>query len=47
MPPLVHVLRNDGLAPIVVYTLYILPRGTPKTGIRVDQPQPAGCPGIN
>jgi hypothetical protein len=47
MPTLVHVLRNDGSVPIVVYTLYVLPRGTPNTGIRVDQPQPAGCPEIH
>jgi mannose-6-phosphate isomerase-like protein (cupin superfamily) len=47
MPTLVHTLRNDGSVPIVVFTLYVLPRGTPNTGIRVDQPQPAGCPGIN
>jgi cupin domain len=47
MPTEVHVLRNDGSVPIVVYTLYVLPRGTPNTGIRVDQPQPTGCPGIN
>jgi hypothetical protein len=47
MPTLVHVLHNDGTVPIIVYTLYFLPRGTPNTGIRVDQPQPAGCPGIN
>ena len=47
MPTNVHVLRNDGSAPIIVYTLYVLPRGTPNSGIRVDQPQPAGCPGIN
>ena len=47
MPTLVHVLHNDGTVPIIVYTLYFLPRGTPNTGIRIDQPQPAGCPGIN
>jgi hypothetical protein len=47
MPTLVHVLHNDGSVPIIVYTLYVLPRGTPNTGIRIDQPQPAGCPGIN
>jgi cupin domain len=47
MPTEVHVLRNDGSVPIVVHTLYILPGGTPNTGIRIDQPQPAGCPGIN
>jgi hypothetical protein len=47
MPTEVHVLRNDGAVPIMVYTLYVLPHGTPNTGIRVDQPQPAACPNIN
>jgi quercetin dioxygenase-like cupin family protein len=47
MPTEVHVLKNDGSVPIVVNTLYVLPHGTPNTGIRVDQPQPAECPGIN
>lgn len=47
MPTLVHVLHNDGTVPIIVYTLYVLPHGTPNTGIRIDQPQPAACPGIN
>jgi hypothetical protein len=47
MPTLVHVLRNDGSVPIVVYTLYVLPHGTPNSGIRVDQPQPTACPSIN
>jgi hypothetical protein len=47
MPTEVHVLRNDGPLPIVVYTLYVLPHGTPNTGIRVDEPQPAACPTIN
>jgi hypothetical protein len=47
MPTERHVLRNDGSQPIVVYTLYLLPHGTPNTGIRVDQPQPTECPTIN
>jgi quercetin dioxygenase-like cupin family protein len=47
MPTLTHVLRNDGSVPIIIYTLYLLPHGTPNTGIRVDQPQPAACPTIN
>ena len=47
MPTLVHVLHNDGTVPIIVYTLYFLPRGTPNTGIRIDQPQPAACPSIH
>jgi len=47
MPTEKHVLKNDGPQPIVVYTLYLLPHGTPNTGIRVDQPQPMACPSIN
>src|SRR2546428_4581850 len=47
MPTEVHVVRNEGDVTFVVYTLYVLPRGTPNTGIRVDQPQPAACPSIN
>lgn len=41
-----HVLRNEGTSPLVVYALYLLPSGTPNTGIRTDQPQPANCPSI-
>lgn len=47
MPTELHVVRNEGTVPFVVYTLYILPRGTENTGIRVDQSQPAACPSIN
>jgi len=47
MPTELHVVRNEGTVPFVVYTLYVLPRGTPNTGIRVDQPQPSACPDIN
>jgi mannose-6-phosphate isomerase-like protein (cupin superfamily) len=47
MPTELHVVRNEGSVPFVVYTLYVLPRGTPNTGIRIDQPQPAACPDIN
>jgi hypothetical protein len=47
MPTEKHVLRNDGSVPIVVYALYLLPHGTPNSGIRVDQPQPTECPSIN
>ena len=42
----VHVLRNEGSVPLVVYALYVLPPGTPNTAIRTDQPQPANCPAI-
>ena len=47
MPTERHVLRNDGSVPIIVYTLYVLPNGTPSSAIRVDQPQPTECPSIN
>jgi hypothetical protein len=47
MPTDVHELRNESSAPVVVYTLYVLPAGTPNTGIRVDQPQPTQCPDIH
>jgi len=47
MPTELHMVRNEGAVPFVVYTLYVLPRGTPNTGIRVDQPQPAACPSVN
>ena len=47
MPTELHNVRNEGTVPFVVYTLYVLPRGTPNTGIRVDQPQPTVCPTIN
>jgi len=47
MPTEVHMVRNEGTVPFIVYTLYVLPRGTPNTAIRIDQPQPAACPSIN
>ena len=47
MPTELHMVRNEGTVPFVVYTLYVLPRGTPNTGIRIDQPQPAACPSIH
>ena len=43
MPTEVHNARNEGSVPFVLYTLYVLPSGTPNSGIRIDQPQPAGC----
>jgi mannose-6-phosphate isomerase-like protein (cupin superfamily) len=42
----VHNLRNEGSSPLVVFAFYALPRGTPNTAIRTDQPQPAACPNI-
>ncbi len=42
----VHVLRNEGSGPLVVFASYVLPSGTPSSGILIDQPQPANCPNI-
>jgi quercetin dioxygenase-like cupin family protein len=42
----VHNFRNEGTSPLVVYAMYALPKGTPNTGIRIDQPQPASCSSI-
>lgn len=42
----VHNFRNEGSTPLVVYAFYMLPGGTPNTGIRIDQPQPPSCPNI-
>ena len=47
MPTDVHIGRNEGSVPLILYTLYLLPGGTPNTGIRVDHEQPSACPGIN
>jgi mannose-6-phosphate isomerase-like protein (cupin superfamily) len=47
MPTERHVVHNEGSVPFVVYTLYVLPPGTPSTAIRVDQPQPEACPSIH
>lgn len=43
----VHTFRNEGSTALVLYAFYLLPPATPNTSIRVDQPQPAGCPAIN
>lgn len=42
----VHNFRNEGSSALVVFAFYALPSGTPNTGIRVDQPQPASCSNI-
>jgi hypothetical protein len=47
LPTDVHIMRNESSAQLVIYTLYVLPHGTPNTGIRVDQPQPSQCPEIH
>lgn len=47
LPTNVHIMRNEGSTQLVIYTLYVLPHGTPNTGIRVDQPQPTQCTDIH
>ena len=47
MPTELHSVHNEGTGLFIVYTLYVLPPGTPNTGIRIDQPQPAACPSIH
>ena len=46
MPTQVHVGRNESSSNLVIYTFYVLPSGTPNSGIRIDQPQPAACPNV-
>jgi quercetin dioxygenase-like cupin family protein len=47
MPTEVHTGRNESSNPLVIYTMYVLPTGTANSGIRIDQPQPAGCPDVH
>ena len=42
----VHNMRNEGVEPLVIYSLYALAPGTTNAAIRVDQPQPASCPNV-
>jgi mannose-6-phosphate isomerase-like protein (cupin superfamily) len=42
----VHNFRNEGSTQLTLLAFYMLPAGTPNTGIRVDQPQPSSCPNI-
>ena len=42
----VHNMRNEGSIPLVLWAFYALPPGTSNAAIRIDQPQPTGCPNI-
>jgi quercetin dioxygenase-like cupin family protein len=42
----VHLLRNEGSTPLVIYAFYVLPPGTANTAIRTDRPAPANCPSV-
>src|SRR4029450_7349670 len=47
MPTEVHNGRNASSGNLVIYTMYVLPTGTANRGIRIDQPQPTGCPDVH
>lgn len=36
-------VRNEGTADAVLTATYVVPSGTPNTGLRIDKPQPANC----
>ncbi len=42
-PQHVIFVRNEGTERAQVYVTYIVPAGTDNPGLRIDQPQPAGC----
>jgi quercetin dioxygenase-like cupin family protein len=37
------VVKNEGTTPAVVIVTFVVPGGTPSTGLRLDEPQPATC----
>ena len=37
------VVKNAGTVPAVLMVTFVVPGGTPTTGLRVDKPQPATC----
>jgi hypothetical protein len=47
LPTNVHAMRNEGSSQLVIYTMYVLPHGTPNTGIRIEQPQPTQCANVH
>ena len=42
-PRHVILVRNEGTERAQVYVTYLVPAGTDNPGLRLDQPQPAGC----
>jgi quercetin dioxygenase-like cupin family protein len=45
LPDEIHMARNEGTQPVVVFASYYLQQGAPPTPLRIDQPSPgAGCP---
>jgi quercetin dioxygenase-like cupin family protein len=37
------VVKNEGTTPAVVIVTFVVPGGTPTTGLRLDEPQPTTC----
>jgi quercetin dioxygenase-like cupin family protein len=37
------VVKNEGTTPAVVIVTFVVPGGTPTTGLRLDEPQPSAC----
>ena len=41
--PQPFVVKNEGTVSAVVLVTFVVPGGTPKTGLRIDVPQPTSC----
>ena len=45
MPDEIHLARNEGTSPVVVFASYYLMQTSPPAPLRIDRPSPgAGCP---
>jgi quercetin dioxygenase-like cupin family protein len=45
LPDEIHMARNEGSVPLVIYASYFVPAQTPPLALRIDQPSPGpGCP---
>ena len=45
LPDEIHMARNEGTSPVVVFVSYYLMQTSPLTALRIDQPSPGvGCP---
>jgi quercetin dioxygenase-like cupin family protein len=45
LPDEIHMARNEGTSPVVVFASYYLMQTSPPTPLRIDQPSPGvGCP---
>jgi quercetin dioxygenase-like cupin family protein len=45
LPDEIHMARNEGTQPVVVFASYYVPLQSPPVALRIDQPSPGpGCP---